>query len=213
MQEGPITEIMLFLSKGVAAPTFSYFYVRSLQTVLLLVPAPPLERKSLQNFIIPSLMVVELWEEATQKSLCLIILKNMRFYDRVSKCLCHKMCFIYLLNFCLKTFCTSVIFPKLEMSVERSSGSKWILLQGEVFNLLAPEFYIYKSPTWCNSLSVYYPDFCLQLNMFRAFSRQIIRSSMTAVAASDFTFVLWWQSCCVHGRAGRPYDDARTYKP
>jgi len=60
MQEGPITEIMLFLSKGVAAPTFSYFYVRSLQTVLLLVPAPPLERKSLQNFIIPSLMVVEL---------------------------------------------------------------------------------------------------------------------------------------------------------
>jgi hypothetical protein len=28
-----------------------------------------------------------------------------------------------------------------------------------------------KSPTWCNSFSVYYPDFCLQLNMFRAFSR------------------------------------------
>ena len=28
-----------------------------------------------------------------------------------------------------------------------------------------------KSPTWCNSFSVYYPDVCLQLNMFRAFSR------------------------------------------
>ena len=27
-----------------------------------------------------------------------------------------------------------------------------------------------KSPTWCNSFSVYYPDVCLQLNMFRAFS-------------------------------------------
>ena len=28
-----------------------------------------------------------------------------------------------------------------------------------------------KSPTWCNNFSVYYPDLCLQLNMFRAFSR------------------------------------------
>ena len=28
-----------------------------------------------------------------------------------------------------------------------------------------------KSPTWCNNFSVYYPDVCLQLNMFRAFSR------------------------------------------
>jgi hypothetical protein len=32
----------------------------------------------------------------------------------------------------------------------------------------------------------------------------IIRSSMTAVAVSSFTFVSWWQSCCVRGRAGRP---------
>jgi hypothetical protein len=31
----------------------------------------------------------------------------------------------------------------------------------------------------------------------------IIRSSMTAVAASGFTFVSWWQSCCLRGRAGR----------
>jgi hypothetical protein len=30
----------------------------------------------------------------------------------------------------------------------------------------------------------------------------IIRSSMTAVAASGFTFLSWWQSCCVRGRAG-----------
>jgi hypothetical protein len=28
-----------------------------------------------------------------------------------------------------------------------------------------------KSPTWCNGFSVYYSDVCLQLNMFRAFSR------------------------------------------
>jgi hypothetical protein len=32
----------------------------------------------------------------------------------------------------------------------------------------------------------------------------IIRSSMTAVAASGSIFVSWWQSCCVHGRSGRP---------
>jgi hypothetical protein len=37
----------------------------------------------------------------------------------------------------------------------------------------------------------------------------IIRSSMTAVAASGFTFVSWWQSCCVRGRAGRS-DRPRT---
>jgi hypothetical protein len=28
-----------------------------------------------------------------------------------------------------------------------------------------------KSPTWYNNFSVYYPDICLQLNMFRVFSR------------------------------------------
>jgi hypothetical protein len=32
----------------------------------------------------------------------------------------------------------------------------------------------------------------------------IIRSSVTAVAASGFTFISWWQSCCVRGRASRP---------
>jgi hypothetical protein len=33
-----------------------------------------------------------------------------------------------------------------------------------------------KSPTWCNSFSVYYPDVCLQLNMFRAFFRPSSRA-------------------------------------
>jgi hypothetical protein len=28
-----------------------------------------------------------------------------------------------------------------------------------------------KSPTWCNNISVYYPDVCIQLNKFRAFFR------------------------------------------
>jgi hypothetical protein len=40
--------------------------------------------------------------------------------------------------------------------------------------------------------------------MFRAFSRPSSRSSLTAVAASGFTFVSWWQSCSVRGRASRP---------
>jgi hypothetical protein len=38
----------------------------------------------------------------------------------------------------------------------------------------------------------------------------IIRSLMTAVAASGFTFVSWWQSCCVRGRAGRPATHMRA---
>ena len=37
-----------------------------------------------------------------------------------------------------------------------------------------------KSPTWCNNFSVYYPDFCLQLNMFRAFSRPAGPTTNTA---------------------------------
>jgi len=42
-----------------------------------------------------------------------------------------------------------------------------------VIKVLAPSFTFNsnKSPTWCNSYSVYYPDVCLQLNMFRVFSR------------------------------------------
>jgi hypothetical protein len=32
----------------------------------------------------------------------------------------------------------------------------------------------------------------------------IIKSSMTAVAASGFTFVSWWQPCCVRDRVGQP---------
>jgi hypothetical protein len=32
----------------------------------------------------------------------------------------------------------------------------------------------------------------------------IIRSSVTSVAASGFTFVSWWHSCYVRGRADRP---------
>ena len=37
----------------------------------------------------------------------------------------------------------------------------------------------------------------------------IIRSSMTAVAASGFTFVSWWQPWCVRGRAGPITNTAR----
>jgi hypothetical protein len=82
-----------------------------------------------------------------------------------------------------------------------------------------------KSPTWCNNFSVYYPDVCLQLNMFREFSRP-----------SSVAQWLQWQplvlpsyrgdsrAVFVVGPTGRPaqprtqhkfelYDYARTYKP
>ena len=48
-----------------------------------------------------------------------------------------------------------------------------------------------KSPTSCNNFPVYYPDVHLQLNMFRGVFPPIIRSSVTAVAASGFIFVSW----------------------
>jgi len=42
-----------------------------------------------------------------------------------------------------------------------------------------------KSPTWCNSFPVYYPDVYLQLNMFRAFSRP-------SSGAHDCSGSLWY---------------------
>ena len=53
-----------------------------------------------------------------------------------------------------------------------------------------------KSPTWCKFFS------SLSWRLFTAQDVSgvfppIIRSSMIAVAVSGFTFVSWWQSCCV----------------
>jgi hypothetical protein len=67
-----------------------------------------------------------------------------------------------------------------------------------------------KSPTRCNNFPGYYPDVYLQLNMFQAVFLPIIRSSMTAVAASGLTFISWCQSCCVRGRAGWPDHEHST---
>jgi hypothetical protein len=65
-----------------------------------------------------------------------------------------------------------------------------------------------KSPARCNNFPVYCPDVYLQLNMFRAFSRPS-SGALTAVAASSFTFVSWWYSCCVRGRASPTTNTAR----
>jgi hypothetical protein len=46
-------------------------------------------------------------------------------------------------------------------------------------------------------------QFIILTFVYTSVSPPIIRSSKTAVAASGFTFVLWWQSCCVRDRAGR----------
>jgi hypothetical protein len=67
-----------------------------------------------------------------------------------------------------------------------------------------------KSASWFNNFSV--------LLSWRLFTAQhvsgvfppIIRSSMTAVAAFGFTFVSWWQSCCVRGRVGRSEHENST---
>ena len=63
---------------------------------------------------------------------------------------------------------------------ERFSGAYWdikivILRMSALFENLAVRhrsftFNSNKSPTWCNNFSFYYPDVCVQLNMFRAFS-------------------------------------------
>jgi len=62
-----------------------------------------------------------------------------------------------------------------------------------------------KSPTLCNSFSVYYSDVCLQLNMFRAFSRP----------SSGFQWLQWKTEKLLHqvGDLFELYDDARAYKP
>ena len=47
-----------------------------------------------------------------------------------------------------------------------------------------------KSPTWCRNFSVYYPDVCLQLNIFRAFSA--LRQELDDCSGS-----LWFYLCIV----------------
>jgi hypothetical protein len=56
----------------------------------------------------------------------------------------------------------------------KSAVRKWFQNQNiSFFNICHRSFTFNsnKSPTWCNSFSVYYPDVCLELDMFRAFSR------------------------------------------
>ena len=57
-----------------------------------------------------------------------------------------------------------------------------------------------KSPTWCYNFSVYYPDVCLQLHMFRAFSRPSSRAQWqflmrydqaTMLTMADISEVEW----------------------
>jgi hypothetical protein len=64
--------------------------------------------------------------------------------------------------------------PKRALHILRSGASsfKWEYpLLSLTFWYRSFTFNSNKSPTRCNSFSVYYPDVCLQLNMFRKFSR------------------------------------------
>jgi len=68
-----------------------------------------------------------------------------------------------------------------------------------------------KSPTWYKNFSVYYPLRLFKAQQVSGVSPPIIRSSMTAVTASCFTFISWWQSCCFRGLAvGRPDHEHST---
>jgi hypothetical protein len=44
-----------------------------------------------------------------------------------------------------------------------------------------------KSSTWCNNFSLYYPDVCLQLNIFRAFSRSSSGAQLLQCQSLVFT--------------------------
>ena len=60
-------------------------------------------------------------------------------------------------------------------NTQRTAQCRTSLFPQQLFNFWHWSFTFNsnKSPTWCNHFSVYYPDVCLQLNMFRAFSRPL----------------------------------------
>jgi len=81
-----------------------------------------------------------------------------------------------------------------------------------------------KSPTWCNNFSVYYPDVCLQLKMFRVFSAH--HQKLNDCSGSLWFYLRIVVIAVLFSWSGRPEnllhqvgdlfklcDDARTYKP
>jgi len=65
-----------------------------------------------------------------------------------------------------------IFLPVLKTGHKSSKLTSWIIqLLSLTFWHRSFTFNSNKSPTWFNSFSVYYPDVCLQLNKFRAFSR------------------------------------------
>ena len=78
--------------------------------------------------------------------------------------------------------CSQKLWP-----LDHRGGHLWNIKLPEISAVSAPDFHSQshiltfwhrsftfnsnKSPTWCNNFSLYYPDVCLQLNMFRAFPR------------------------------------------
>jgi hypothetical protein len=64
-------------------------------------------------------------------------------------------------------FCVCFIYLQKEFDCANRCKTMQIL----IFRHRSFTFNSNKSPTWRNNFSVHYPDVCLQLNMFRAFSR------------------------------------------
>jgi hypothetical protein len=71
---------------------------------------------------------------------------------------------------------TSISLGNLLLLSDKFCANLWHFIWTLCFQILtfwhrSFTFNSNKSPTWCNNFSVYYPDVCLQLNMFRALSR------------------------------------------
>ena len=71
----------------------------------------------------------------------------------------------------LQMLCLSLKFNKIKEFLDQFSNRQLFEEGPLTFWHWSFTFNSNESPTWCSNFSVYYPDVCLQLNMFRAFSR------------------------------------------
>ena len=71
----------------------------------------------------------------------------------------------------LQMLCLSLKFNKIKEFLDQFSNRQLFEEGPLTFWHWSFTFNSNESPTWCSNFSVYYPDVCLQLNMFRAFCR------------------------------------------
>jgi hypothetical protein len=110
---------------------------------------------------------------------------------------------------CLPTAIVKFLCQPIHFLLETilSPCSKVIIILGTTYQLTfwhrSFTFNSNKSPTWCNNFSVYYPDVCLQLNMFRAFSRPSLGAQWLQWQPLVLPSYRGDSRAVVRGRAGR----------